>query len=773
MIVSKKALCKIIPELKNVSDEQIAKAFNNSGCEVERIIHHEQINNLVIGKIIHLQKHPNANKLNVCQVQIDLKGATHTIVCGATNLEINKYVIVALQGAKMVDGRVIEYKELRGILSQGMICAYSELTSFVDYLSPTEATNIIILDDAKIGDTDVFKYINLEDTIYDLSLPSNRNDLNSIYSICQELSGYFEFNYQNTLPINNLVNTNKLDVTLDSTCKGLVLLKIKTNSIIESDWQTKSYLMNNGIIPTNNLLDELALISLFNNVSIILYDYDKVGSSIIAGLSKGDIKARLNNRELNISKEDIIISNKNNPVGLAGIGAFDEYKPDKNTKNFLVEIGNYDFGTIRASMIKHDLYLDSGRRLTKPLSNWYIEKSLSQFTSAEVIYKNLKVEESKNIQIDFIDANNFLGINLSKEQIVSKLIQYGYRFKDDRIIVPPYRLDIEIWQDVYEEILKVVDINKISGIGVNLSPILNDQNIEYNKINEIKKIMNENYFTEVKSYNLVNKHSLDTFNIFNIKDYMKIANPLNSNHKYLRTNLIESLLEIYKYNISYKNKIQPIFELQKIYTQNNIEWNLTCITEQLINLDKVNKINLVYNVSSLKSIINSLGKIFNIQLSYFPAKESNIYYHQETLSIYCSGQLVGYVGRIKNSSLKSYGLDNKLIYFITINLNLLFKLYKPQDIHVQYASKLTSVYKDISYVSMLNIDTVQVLESLKKLPFISSYEYIDLFKIDENKYSYTLRVYFKNDKIYSSEEIDQMMKELQHLLITLHCEIRK
>ena len=135
----------------------------------------------------------------------------------------------------MVDGRVIEYKELRGILSQGMICAYSELTSFVDYLSPTEDTNIILLDDAKIGDTDVFKYINLDDTIYDLSLPSNRNDLNSIYSICQELSGYFGFNYQNTLPVNNLINTNKLDVTLDSTCKGLVLLKLKANLITESD----------------------------------------------------------------------------------------------------------------------------------------------------------------------------------------------------------------------------------------------------------------------------------------------------------------------------------------------------------------------------------------------------------------------------------------------------------------------------------------------------------------------------------------------------------
>ena len=197
MIVSKKALSYLIPRINEINDDQIIKAFNNSGCEVERVIKHNKVNNLVIGKILKIERHPNADKLNVCTVLLDDNNTQHTIVCGATNLVVGKYVIVALQGAKTVDGREIQYKELRGVLSQGMICAYSELTNFVDFLSQSDSNGVILLDDAKLGDTDPLKYINLEDTIYDLSLPSNRNDLNSVYSICQELNGYFDLGFIN------------------------------------------------------------------------------------------------------------------------------------------------------------------------------------------------------------------------------------------------------------------------------------------------------------------------------------------------------------------------------------------------------------------------------------------------------------------------------------------------------------------------------------------------------------------------------------------------
>lgn len=780
MIVSKKALSYLIPRINEINDDQIIKAFNNSGCEVERIIKHNKVNNLVIGKILKIEKHPNADKLNVCTVLLDDNNTQHTIVCGATNLVVGKYVIVALQGAKMVDGREIQYKELRGVLSQGMICAYSELTNFVDFLSQSDSNGVILLDDAKLGDTDPLKYINLEDTIYDLSLPSNRNDLNSVYSICQELNGYFDLGFINDKKQPNLKIESLLNVSIDkNVCSSATFLQIKNVCVAESSWQIKSFLMNNGIVPVNNLVDRLAIISLFTNVSIVAYDYEKVGTSLSIQKNSEQVSSLICGKKIELNNNDIIIKNKNNIIGLAGVCPFDEFKVSSSTKNALIEIGNYDFRSIRTSMVRINLSSENGKRLTKPLSNWYISRALSLFTNvfenAEIttIFSDLKIEEERKIAIDFNEANAFLGINENPDNIKKSLNKYGYDFEGNNIVVPGYRLDVQIYQDVYEEILKIADIDKIKGSSIKTEIVLNDHNIEFNKIDEIRKLMNSNYFTETRSYNLVNKQSLEQFNVFHVTDSVKIANPLNSNHEYMRSNLIESLLDVYQFNLSYKNNLQPIFEIQKIYYSNKSEWNLTGLTFSNLVLDKVNKSKIVYNVDSLKSITNSVANIFNATFDYFPIKNSDVFYADETLAIYCTGQLIGYIGRIKDSKVNKYGLNGKEIYTFTINLNLLFNMYRPSSYKVEYKSNLMPVYKDVSYVSTINSNTTNVIEELKKLHFIDRFEYIDIYQIEGNKYSYTLRVYFKNNKKYSSEEIDQYIKELQHALITEHCEVRK
>jgi phenylalanyl-tRNA synthetase beta chain len=192
MIISKQLIAKFLPKIYDVDDQQFTEACNCLGIEVERIIKHPALNNLVIGEIIKIENHPNADKLHFVQVRVGNGDQINNIVCGANNLAINKKVVVALNGAKLHDGRVIEYKEIRGILSQGMICAYGELTPHSHFVDDDDRNGIMLLDNAIIGDNSVEKYIGLDDIMYDLSLPSNRNDLNGALSFCQELSGYFK-----------------------------------------------------------------------------------------------------------------------------------------------------------------------------------------------------------------------------------------------------------------------------------------------------------------------------------------------------------------------------------------------------------------------------------------------------------------------------------------------------------------------------------------------------------------------------------------------------
>jgi phenylalanyl-tRNA synthetase beta chain len=191
MLVSKQLLSKFLPKIHATDNKDIVNACSAIGVEVEQILTHPITNNLVIGQIIEVTDHPNADKLHVCKVKINDKDI-NTIVCGANNVATGKKVIVALQNAKLHDGRIIEYKELRSVSSQGMICAYSELTPHASFESDEDKDGIILLDDAVVGDKDVGKYIGLNDTLFELTLPSNRNDLNGVLFLCQELSGFFK-----------------------------------------------------------------------------------------------------------------------------------------------------------------------------------------------------------------------------------------------------------------------------------------------------------------------------------------------------------------------------------------------------------------------------------------------------------------------------------------------------------------------------------------------------------------------------------------------------
>jgi phenylalanyl-tRNA synthetase beta chain len=197
MQYSRKLFEKILPQVKNISDEQLIEALGSIGVELPKkdIFHHPTLNNVVFGRIINHTKHPDSDHLNICKVQIDKSGSTNTIVCGASNVTDNKLVVVALEGCKLFDGREIVYKELRGTKSEGMLCGYHELTPLnAKTVSKFDSEGIILLDlgEAEIGDTNVAEVLGLNDTIYEIEVPfANRNDINGAYAFCQDIAGFF------------------------------------------------------------------------------------------------------------------------------------------------------------------------------------------------------------------------------------------------------------------------------------------------------------------------------------------------------------------------------------------------------------------------------------------------------------------------------------------------------------------------------------------------------------------------------------------------------
>ena len=187
MIFTKNLLLKFIPDFVKIDNQSFISALTSLGMEIEAIKNHPKNYGLIVGKIIELEKHPNNKKLSVCKVKIS-ENEIKTIVCGANNLKKSKYCIVCLNNSKLYDGTIILNKQFGNVVSEGMLCSYQELTPFSSYLPNGFSNQIILFDNGKIGNKNWEQLIGLDDVIYDIAIPNNRNDLNSYLVFCNEIA---------------------------------------------------------------------------------------------------------------------------------------------------------------------------------------------------------------------------------------------------------------------------------------------------------------------------------------------------------------------------------------------------------------------------------------------------------------------------------------------------------------------------------------------------------------------------------------------------------
>lgn len=780
MYISKNLIKMLLKQIDNLDDQALSEAFVNSGIEVDSIIKPQPINNLTVGKILEIKKHPNADKLNICKVQLD-DSTTSDIVCGATNVEINRKVIVALEGAKLPNGLEIKNRVIRDIPSNGMICAYNELTNNEYLLSKFESNkSIILLDDSAIlGDKEPLKYVNLDDTIYELSIPSNRNDLNSAYSIVQEIAGYFELdiNINKTQEIitNSKVQLNvKLDKTLAS---GHAFILLKNQKIQESDWFTKGILYANNIKPVNSLLDQINILSLFTNCYCALYDYDLIeNKNINISLSKGEKEfIGMNGKTYKLNDGHIIVSSDEEVLSLGGILGSDKHKVNNSTKNVLVEFINFNHINVAKTNTYYQINSNAGISFSKPISNWSFNQVISlllkKYPKAEVLDYEFDIFKEKEITIDISEIQSFIKSFDKKD--IETLKFYGFNVSENKIIVPSYRLDIENKYDIYEELIKTIKLKNIKEIPIDNNLLFCNSNNKQNFIDEIQSILKNNYFNEVHTYNLTESTSLEEFNIFNIKDTYQIINSTNKNREFFIKSLIKPLLSVYSLNASYKNELQPIYNIQKIYADNRKFTNLTFICEKDINLDILNKSKLVYNINGLRSICDEIACLLNTKFDYLLNNHENIFYSNEQLSIQWNGQLIGYIGRIKDRILNKHDLTGKNIYCCSINLEQVINNYSKEKMQVKPINYFPIIKKDISFTCDFNqLHLKELNNELSKNKTISRIEWIDFYKINESAVSYTIRIYLTNDHVYTNDEINSHLEKIYKIFDVYHCKLR-
>ena len=754
--------------------KELAVKITKAGINVEKVITNH-INNLVIGEVVDCIDHPDSDHLHVCQVNI---GSVVTqIVCGAPNVRKGLKVIVALPGAILPGNFEIKKSKIRNQESNGMICALYEL-GLEEKTIEAYNRGIEELDSsAKVGD-DPIKYLGLDDTLYELDVHKHRNNdcyyhIGFAYEIAAILNRKVTLPDDSFKEIKNSIKDH-FNLKVETKKCPYYLAKMVTDvKIKESPDFIKKRLLAAGMRPINNVVDISNYVMLEYGQPLHFFDKDKLGNNILVREANNENIITLDGKERKLTN-DIVITDGNKPVCIAGVMGGENTEVDENTKTILIESAIFDAVSIRNTANRLDLRSEASIRYGKGLNYEYTNKAilrachlLQKYADAKVlsdivihdeIDKKEKIVEFKPSEVD-----KMLGIEVSEEDMKKELERLDFKYKLDNgkfiVTIPNRRLDIDPnVNDIAEEIgrlygyhnlvstLPKVDIKKGDYIG----------NVKYRKL--ISKRLRSLGLNEVKTYTLVSRDMLK-FNYEN-KENVILPNPMSSDKEVIRTTLIPSLLNVYNYNKTRKVNDILIYEIAKTYDINYNEDSKICI------LMKGNYINNNWNSTKIKVDFYLIKGILENLLDYLGLKNRYSFTTSDipnmhpgmSARVLLDRKEIGIIGRIHPTDSKDE------IYICEISMDKLMTNIKP--IKYKEISKYPSIIKDMAFIMSKDTEAKEVLDVIKKsggrlLTDINIFDVYEGENVGNNEKSIAYSLTFNdNTKTLTDEEVNTLFEKI-------------
>ena len=767
--------------------------------------------NLVIGEVKECEMHPDSDHLHVCKV--DIGREVLNIVCGAPNVRKGLKVIVALDGAvlpgvtvKAAGGiekddkpRIIKRSMVRGQESNGMLCSMLELGLEHKYADEVDKTGIHELpSDAPVGE-DPIAYMGMDDEVVDFDLTANRGDLLSILGMAYELGAIYDkdvkdIDLSHKENSENINDSFKVEVNTDN-CSIFLARKVKNIKIGESPAYIKNRLIASGIRPINNVVDISNYVMLETGQPLHFYDADTLKGKIEVRMAKEDEKLfTLDGKERILSNEDIVISDGERAIGLAGVmGGLDTEITD-STKNVLIESAIFDGVKIRKTS-KEILRSEASSRFEKGLdpNRTYMAleraaKLLEEYASGEVVGGIAKYDKenlkNRKIEISFKNINDVLGMNIAKKDVLDvfrrlkfevyidgKKSEFKEQEKDLETIekitvsVPRRRGDISIKEDLIEEVGRIYGVDNIVG----RLPEMPMKAGSYDKVTRgIRNKMVDLGLNETLSYILVNDKEAKYFTKDDT-ELVSLLDPMTEERNTLRHSILPSLLKIYEYNKARSNKDVSIFEIGKAFYKKGEEYGETNKIAALMTGDYYLGIGSKKQVDFyvIKGIVEELLDYLGYGNRYsFVIKEDKMpeeVHPGQTALISVNNDIVGLVGRVHPA------LEKEAVYVLEIDLDKLLDK-KVGKMKYKEISKFPSVKKDLAVVVDKNVTAEEIAVLIKKAggSSLSKIEAFDVYTgkgIDENKKSIAYSLTFeKMDRTLTDEEISQSMEKIVEML---------
>ena len=741
-------------DITNEDKIELANKITKSGINVEKVTT-TNIPNLVIGHILECSMHPDSDHLHVCQV--DVGNATLQIVCGASNVRKDLKVIVALPGAILPGDFEIKKSTIRGVESNGMICALFEL-GLEEKTEETYNKGITELgSDAVVGENPL-DYLGLNDTTYELDLNPNRTDCNNHLPFAYEVAAvlgkevkepdisFKEINED----VNDLI---KLDVTTNNVSMYNLMIA-KDVTIKESPDFIKQRLEVAGVRSINNVVDISNYVMLEYGQPLHFFDKDVVGDEIVVRMAQdGEKIITLDKEERDLTKDDIIISDGKTPLCVAGVmGGLNSGITD-NTKNILIEAAIFNPYNIRYTSLRLNLRSEASLRLEKPLSYEYCLKALKRACHLLEKYADAKIvkgivtydkvdKKPKVVDVTLQDTNAILGMELTNQDIKNILTSLGfdYEYKNDtfKVTIPNRRQDIYLQkEDIIEEIGRLYGYDNIKPTLPKITTKKGEyrDNINFRKI--ISKRMRSLGFNELRTYTLIGEDEKDKYN-YNFGTTIKLNRPMLKERSYVRQSLLSSLVDITKYNLNKKYNEVLLYEIANVYWEENDEYMedtklaFTLSGNYLMNTwnNNVYKMDFYFIKGIVENILDFLGlsNRYSLELSSNLPKEIHPKINSE---IIVDNEHIGYFGKLHPSIAKED------IYVCEISLTKLIN-HKTNDVKYQEINKYPVVEKDVAFIVDKDTPSIEIQKDIKRAAgkLLTEIKVFDIYngdKIDKNK----------------------------------------
>lgn len=722
MKLSRKFVSDYIDLDEKLTISEIAEAMTGVGNEYDSCGALINCTNLVVGAVLECVDHPDSDHLHVCKVDVGTE--VLDIVCGAPNVRKGLKVIVALPGAKLPGGE-IKKGVIRGVESNGMLCSKAELGLDSKYLEEKDKAGIHELDeDVEVG-SDPIKALGLDDEVIDFELTSNRGDLLSIIGMAYELGAIYkksvkEMEVSYTENKEDINDNFKVSVETED-CPLFLGKMVKNVTIKESPEFIKNRLMASGIRPINNVVDISNYVMLETGQPLHYYDADRLGDTLVVRHAKVDEKlTTLDGQERVLSPEDIVIANKTDAVGLAGVMGGLSTEVEMDTKNIIIEAAIFDNVMIRKTS-KKILRSEASNRFEKGLdpkrTYMAMERSchlLEKYADAEVVGGMSVYDKTnkadKNVRVTVEKINKVLGIEIPEETVVSILEDLGFEVSVNNgvvdVVVPTRRLDVNIPEDLIEEVGRIYGMDNIQG----KLPVLNVVTGHYDKTKRaIKNKMVAMGLNETCSYTLIPQTEVHKFTTDNFEE-IYLADPMSEDRNTLRYSLLHSLKEIYLYNKARNNTNISIFEVGKGFYKENDTYKEDLKLAGLMTGDYYLDINNTkvdfYIVKGVvEELLDYLG--YDGRYSFVVGEAPEELHPGQSASIILQGQSVGVIGKLHPNVMKDS------VYAFEINLDKLLNNY-PSRMSYKDIPKFPSVSKDIAFVLKKDVTAGEVMATIKK-----------------------------------------------------------